>query len=146
MRTLRFVTLAVAFTVPGIALSTLGGCASDPSPSAPACVAVDRACAPAYEPTFDNVFTKTLQPSCALAGSSCHASAGHNGGLVLDDPETAYRLLMQNQRAIAKDPECSALTRRLESTDTAVMMPPGLPLAQAERCAIIQWMARGALR
>jgi hypothetical protein len=144
MKTLRFVTWAVAFVVPSVALSACAS--SDSSPPAPACVTVDRACAPAYEPTFDNIFTKTLQPSCALAGSSCHASAGQKGGLALDNVDTAYRLLMQNQRAIAKDPECSVLARRLQSTDTAVMMPPGLALAQAERCAIIQWMARGALR
>ena len=119
---------------------------SDASPPAEACdVVVDRACKPAYEPTFDNLFQKTFKTSCALSGASCHAPAGHQAGLVFDDPDTAHRLLLE-RRVTASKPECSLLARRVLSTDTGFMMPPGLALAPGEQCAIIQWIARGALR
>jgi hypothetical protein len=136
--------LRVVLVASAVALVSLAACSDDPP--AEACVTVDRACAPAYEPTFDNVFQKTLKTSCALAGPSCHASAGHQAGLVLEDADTAYRLLHERQRTIAGDPECSLVARRIQSTDTSFMMPPGAPLARGEQCAIIQWMLRGALR
>lgn len=118
----------------------------DSAPPAEACdVAVNRACTPAYEPTFDNLFQKTFKPSCALSGASCHAAAGHQAGLVFEDPDTSHRLLLE-RRVIASKPECSLLARRVVSTDTSFMMPPGLALAPGEQCAIIQWIARGALR
>ena len=123
----------------------LAACGSD-SPPADACdVTVDRACTPAYDPTFDNLFAKTFKPSCALSGASCHAAAGNKGGLVLDDPDTAHRHLLE-RRVTAGKPECSLLARRVLSTDTAFMMPPGLALAPGEQCAILQWIARGAVR
>jgi hypothetical protein len=106
---------------------------------------VDRACATAYEPTFDNVFQRTLKPSCALAGPSCHASAGHKAGLVFEDPDVAHRLLLE-RAVIAARPECSLLVRRVTSTETSFMMPPGLPLAAGEQCAIATWIDRGAAR
>lgn len=127
-----------------VTLLALAAC-GDPAP-AEVCVAVDRSCTPAYDATFDNIFQKTLRQSCALAGPSCHAAAGQKAGLVLDDADTAYRLLLERRRAIAGKPECSLLVRRIQSTDTSFMMPPGMPLAPAEQCAIIQWMSRGALR
>ena len=99
-------------------------CADDP-PAGDACgVVVDRSCAPSYEPTFDKVFAGTLKPSCALAGPSCHASAGHKAGLVLEEPEAAYRSLLAG-RVKPGEPECSLLARRVLSKDPAVTMPPG---------------------
>ena len=130
------------------ALAVLVGlmaCGSDP-PAAPACApAVDRACTPAYDPSFDNLFQKTLRPSCALSGASCHAAAGQKGGLVFEDADTAHRLLLERGVTAGKL-ECSVLARRVLSADTRFMMPPGLALSPAEQCAIIQWIARGALR
>src|SRR5690348_6224963 len=55
---------------------------------------VDTACAPLYTPTFDQIFARTLQPTCAQAGASCHASAGGMGGLVFEDADAAYALLL----------------------------------------------------
>lgn len=135
------------FLIAGGAAFLIGLAAcSDSAPAAEACdVAVDRACTPAYEPTFDNLFQKTLHPSCALSGASCHAAAGHQAGLVFEDPDAAYRLLLE-RRVTAGKPECSLLARRVQSTDTSFMMPPGLALPPEQRCAIIQWIARGALR
>jgi hypothetical protein len=140
LSSLRLVTVASLYCLVG-----LFAC-SDDAPPAPTCIAVDRSCTPAYEPTFDNLFQMTFSRSCALAGTSCHAAAGHQAGLVLDDADTAYRLLLEHGRAVASKPECSLLARRILSTDRTFMMPPGLPLAPGEQCAIIQWMAHGASR
>jgi hypothetical protein len=125
----------------------LAACSSgDSTPPAQACdVVVDRGCTPAYEPTFDNLFQKTFKTSCALSGASCHAAAGHKAGLVFEDADTAHSLLLE-RRVTAGKPECSLLARRVLSPDTGFQMPPGLPLAPGEQCAIIQWIARGALR
>ncbi|HSO36435.1 MAG TPA: c-type cytochrome domain-containing protein [Labilithrix sp.] len=139
----RFHALIAACTT---SLVGLAACSSSSAPGGDACdVTVDRACTPAYEPTFDNLFQKTFKPSCALSGASCHAPEGRKAGLVFENADTAHRLLLDG-RVTAGKPECSLLTRRILSTDTAFMMPPGLALAPGEQCAIIQWMARGAQR
>lgn len=134
-------------TFVSILLLTLPGVpsCSDSSHDEPCDAPVKPACTPSYEPTFDNLFTNTFKSSCALAGGSCHASAGHQAGLVLEDADTAYRLLLDG-RVVAGKPECSLIARRVLSTDTSFMMPPGLALPPGEQCAITQWIARGAAR
>lgn len=124
------------------------GCGGDEP--ATACVqGLDLTCAPLYSPTFDQVFTRTLQPSCALSGASCHASEGAMGGLVLADADAAYASLLgqngEKSRVVAGDAACSLLVERLDATGDAVM-PPGAPLADAERCAVAQWIQNGAKR
>lgn len=110
---------------------------------------LDLTCAPLYTPTFDQVFTRTLKPTCALSGASCHASEGAMGGLVLADADGAYAALLgQNgarTRVVAGDAACSLIIERLDATDANVM-PPGAPLADAERCAVAQWIQNGAKR
>lgn len=115
-----------------------------------ACVqGLDLSCAPLYWPTFDQVYTRTLKPSCAISGASCHASEGAMGGLVFADEGSSYALLLgQNgskAQIIPGDAACSPLIERLHATDTTVM-PPGAPLADAERCAIARWIQNGAKR
>ena len=125
----------------------LGGCGSDEStpkrcvPSTP-----DRACTPAYEPTFEQVFAKTLQPTCAKSGVSCHASTGKQGGLDFEQIEGAYENLVARQSVVANDPACSALVYRVTATDGKVRMPPGRSIDPGEQCAIITWIANGAKR
>src|SRR5512132_1248561 len=92
------------------------GC-SDGAP-AQACVeTLDLACAPLYSPTFDQVYTRTLQPTCALAGASCHSSEGAMGGLVFADPDAAYDALLGKSgaaaRVVAGDAACSVIVERL---------------------------------
>jgi hypothetical protein len=103
-------------------------------------------CTPLYDPTFDNVFNNTLRPTCAAPGASCHSAAGERGGLVFEDPDRSYELLVGEERALAGDAACSEMVVRIESDDPDVVMPPGAPLAAAERCAIAQWIAAGAPR
>ncbi|HZO13117.1 MAG TPA: hypothetical protein VFB62_07655, partial [Polyangiaceae bacterium] len=54
---------------------------------------LSRTCEPAYEPTFDNIFTNTLQPTCARSGSSCHAPEGAQNGVSFGTPDQAHKVL-----------------------------------------------------
>lgn len=108
-------------------------------------------CTPLYAPTFDNIYTNTLQPKCAIGGTSCHGDGGSKGGLSLEGgADRAYEKLLNpdsgSPRVVPGDWTCSHLIYHLESEDAAVVMPPGGPLAEEERCAIRQWIANGALR
>lgn len=109
------------------------------------CVAVDLACAPANDATYDALYTQTFQPSCARSGVSCHASTGRQGGIDFDDPNASYDALLSRHVAPG-DPACSELVRRITSTDGNVRMPPGRSLAPEEQCAIVKWIAEGAKR
>ncbi len=109
----------------------------------------NRECTPAYEPSFENIFNKTLSRSCGFSG--CHDASSAASGMVLDkDIETAYRALTKPPegtpwvQVIVENPECSPLMMRLESQDAAFKMPPQGALSAGERCAITQWIADGA--
>lgn len=115
-----------------------GGCPSEP----PACITVDTACAPLYQPTFDNVFANTIREGCGSARSACHASGGA-GGMSLASPDTAHQSLRAGH-VVPGDPGCSELIVRTSSPGEDYQMPPGTPLSPAERCALIQWVAAGA--
>jgi len=109
---------------------------------------VDLECAPLYEPTFDNIFERTLRDSCALDGTSCHSREGAKNGLVFVDADESYSMLLGDQgreRLIPGDPSCSLIVRRIESTGRS-QMPPDDPLSESARCAIELWIANGAQR
>lgn len=107
----------------------------------------DAGCAPLYEPTFDQVFEKTLKPSCAASGASCHSSRGRQGGLAFEDKEESYTLITRENGPIkAGDPKCSEVVARIMATSGKVRMPPGRSLDPGEQCSIIQWIANGAKR
>lgn len=106
------------------------------------CPSYDTTCMPQYEPTFANIHARTVATSCATGGGSCHASAASSGGFSLADIDDAYDEL--SQRATGK--ECSVLIARLTSDDATFQMPPGKPLSDGERCAIVQWVDAGSPR
>lgn len=116
------------------------GCGEDET-----CLTVDEDCQPLYEPTFDEVFARTLAVKCGVPGGACHATEGGRGGLVLDDVDEAYARLLDG-RVVPGDPGCSLLVQRLESRQSGFAMPPGNQLDEAERCAISRWIADGAER
>lgn len=118
-----------------------------PACSDDSCVEVDVAsCTPTYDPTFDNLFSRTLGPSCGVTGGACHGAEGAKGGLILEIADEAYTLLLDG-RVEPGDPGCSLLVQRIESTDGSVKMPPGSrTLAAGDRCAIERWIADGAAR
>ena len=126
----------------------LAGCPATPPP---ACITVDTACAPGYVPTFDNVFTNTLSPTCAQT-ASCHSATGRAGGMSLADEAGAYAALLSNssidpkrKRVMPGDPACSLLIVRTDSPGEDYQMPKGTPLDEPTRCALIQWVQNGAM-
>lgn len=127
-------------------LGTLGCESGDELP----CVDVTTDCEPAYEPVFSEIFAQTLQPTCGGDGTFCHARPAAKAGMVFEDPDAAYDLLLGNTDGRARvtplDPSCSLVVRRIEAVDPGLAMPPGDPLAPAVRCAIVQWIADGAKR
>jgi len=128
----------------GVGGFAASGCGADE------CVnALPADCAPLYTPNYDEIFARTLAPTCAQSGSACHSSAGRAGGLAFAEADDAYASLLGQDggeaRVLPGDAACSPLVIRLEADDDGVM-PPGAPLDAAERCAIIQWIANGAAR
>ncbi|MBX7080242.1 MAG: hypothetical protein K1X88_13690 [Nannocystaceae bacterium] len=120
----------------------------------PRCVEVDTACAPLYQPVYDEIYTRTLVAKCATGGGSCHASGDALGaadnGLAFVDADASHALLTQDRGddtfVAAGDPGCSGLMVRLTIDDAVRGMPPGAPLAEGERCTIAQWIEAGAPR
>lgn len=123
-----------------LAVGPPAGCTTDPPPS---CITVDTTCAPLYAPTFDNVYTMTLQNTCGSQRSSCHSAAGKQGGMSFEDPQHAYAALLAG-RVMPGNPGCSKMVVRTSSPGASYQMPPGDPLSAPERCALIQWIAAGA--
>jgi Planctomycete cytochrome C len=121
-------------------------CSSD----GPACVSVTTDCSPLYAPSFDDIFSRTLAPTCAQPGSACHSTSGLQGGLYFATATSAYALLLGEGNVAATvvpgDASCSPLVERLESNDPATLMPPGSKLSDAEICAVVQWIQEGAKR
>jgi hypothetical protein len=130
-----------------VLVSGLFGCSDPvpgPAPAGPTCPAAPQeTCAPAYEPTFSNVFTKTLLPSCGKSGVSCHAEGAQGGYRFLEQGE-AYRNLHDGNDVVAGNAPCSGLVTRLEATSGKVRMPPGRSLPEGEICAVRRWIAEGA--
>lgn len=99
-------------------------------------------------PTFSEIFSRTLQPSCGTT-ASCHAAPGQNG-LALDDEATAYADLMAKNaagttsRVIPNDLKCGELVVRLETPNQTWSMPQGAHLPDNLLCVIRHWIANGA--
>lgn len=103
----------------------------------------DPACVPQYEPTFTNVFENTLRVDCAVSG--CHNGVAARAGLDMSTIDGAYDELVEGGLVIPGDPVNSLMTMRIFAKNQFVM-PPGDPLADAEQCAVGQWIAAGADR
>src|SRR6478672_8732674 len=93
-------------------LVALVACTKTPPP---ACIAVRTTCLPGYQPTFDNVWQSTMQPTCATS-APCHDATGHEGNLDMSTEDTAYSdLLMpanldpKRDRGVPGDPGCSLM-------------------------------------
>jgi hypothetical protein len=111
----------------------------------PATPALDTSCMPLYPPTFDNIYNMTLRPKCV--GSGCHGGGGQ-GGLGMSTIDGAYAELLEAEqlRVVPGDPACSEMIIRTTASEQAIKMPPGVSLLAAEKCALVQWVANGALR
>jgi hypothetical protein len=134
------------FFVRLLALGILAGaCSGQPAPERPECIELEASCSPLYQPIFDELFTRTLKPTCGQGGGSCHGADGARGGLVFDDPDEAYALLKQG-RLVPFDAACSEIVVRTHDLGQDWSMPPGQPLSEAERCVIRLWVEQGANR
>ncbi len=122
-------------------LLVLMGCSGGPAPCTDA---VADACTPLYNPTFDEAYVRTFEPTCGTGGASCHGPDGAQGGLVLADPNEAYDHL--SDYVVAEDASCSELIVRLAEHGESWSMPLGGELSDAEVCAIATWIDDGALR
>jgi hypothetical protein len=103
----------------------------------------------AISPTFNEIFTRTLQPSCG-SNAACHAGANAQRGLRFDDETTAYQDLMAKNaagttaRVIPNDLKCGELIVRLETPNKSWTMPKGSHLPENLLCVIRHWIADGA--
>jgi hypothetical protein len=125
------------------AVTLMAACKDEP----PACKMIaDVNCGTLYVPTFDNVYANTLSQSCGNTKSACHSAAGHQGGMSFEDEAHAYAALTEagKNRVEPGDPECSLLIVRTNSPGADYQMPPGDPLDMPTRCALIQWVEKGA--
>lgn len=138
MAWLRLPLLLVAFLV-----GTCGCGETGDGPDGRACVELPQGCTPQYEPTFDNIHSRTLTASCAVSGGACHANAGAAGGFSMAEAEEAYDGVSSR---VSDDSGCGLLARRLFSDDPSFQMPPGKPLSDGELCAIAKWLEAGAAR
>jgi hypothetical protein len=138
-----------------IALCVAGtACNGEDPATEPACLdgTLDLDCQPLFPPTYDRIFLNVLQPTCASAGVACHGTNGRKGGLVFEDQDEAFAMLLGQSGHPARvrpgEPECSKLLVKLESVGEEWQMPPppSAPLNEDRRCAIRQWIADGALR
>jgi hypothetical protein len=134
------------------------GCAactsSSPPPIDPPCVSgLSTACKPLYDPpVYQTIFDKIFHPTCATGVGTCHTSDAAKNGLVFENADDAYALLLgsnpgDHPRVLPGDPACSLVMKRLTSSDPNYHMPPGdISLSPAEECTIVQWIANGAKR
>src|SRR5688572_20775998 len=92
---------------------------SDPAPAEPPLVCldagvIDPSCVAAYEPTsYGVLYEKTLKPTCAKPGISCHASTGKQAGINFDDESESYAGLQVKWKVKPGQPECSTLVHRV---------------------------------
>ena len=133
----------------GIA-SACGG--KDPLP-APACVTnLATTCSPQYDPpTFDTIYAKILNPTCATGTGTCHTGDAHEAGLTFINADASYALLLGKNgapvRVVPNDAACSLIVERLTAKDPTFHMPPGpTSVTPGELCTIVKWINAGAAR
>jgi hypothetical protein len=133
------------------ALLLLVAACGDSGPVDEPCVKnLDLNCAALYDPpTYTALFQNILHPTCASGHGTCHTSDFAPRGLIFEDQQQSYGMLMGTiggkQRVIPGDPSCSLLIRRLESQTPSYRMPPGnTSLTQPQLCTFVKWIAQGA--
>jgi hypothetical protein len=116
----------------------------------PECIEYELdSCVALYPATYDEVWTQTVENSCATQGTACHAGAeslgAEHGGLTFADPQATWEHLMAEELVVPGDPLCSPLFVRLATDDPEILMPPGSSgLSPTAVCSIGTWIADGA--
>jgi hypothetical protein len=98
------------------------------------------------EPTFHNVYSRVLVPSCS--GATCHGS-GPVAGLDVTNEERAFATMMTKTKP--GSPDTSIVYRRIEPTlcmaPDCVTMPLGRPpIPEPKRALVRAWIEIGAQR
>jgi hypothetical protein len=88
------------------------------------------------------VHAAIISPNCAT--SSCHSERAATAGVVLDDPDTSYRVLLDRQYVIPGDTSSTLLL--LLDGDERQRMPPDAPLPAADIALVRTWIEDGAAR
>lgn len=98
---------------------------------------------PAERPTsWSYVHAAIIAPGCAT--SSCHGAVAQAADVRLDDPDTAYDVLVARRFVIPGDPG-STLMLLLEGEERG-RMPPDAPLPAADIDLVRAWIEAGAPR
>lgn len=92
------------------------------------------------------VFSRQIQPLFAKHCLECHGTDDQEGGLRLDQEESAFAKLESGSRAIIPGkPGDSELIKRVTSEDEFLRMPPkGEPLSPDEVELLRRWIKQGA--
>jgi len=143
-------TLSFALVVGAMSLTHCSGDSDVNPPAPPPCVDnlnVDCTELRFNPPIYSTIFQQIIQPQCTL-GSSCHSADAAMGGLVLVNADDTYDRLLGlkggTKYVLPRDPKCSPLMVRLESTDPNYVMPRGSRLTEPELCDFVQWIKQGA--
>lgn len=131
-----------------LTLLACASCSAEAAEPMPDCVELSPSCSPLYPPTFDEVFVRTLVPTCGQVEGACHSADKKRGGLAFssDDPDGAHAALLEKGRLRPGDPACSELVVRTHRAGHPWSMPPKTPLSAQEACALRLWVEAGALR
>jgi hypothetical protein len=144
----RALAPAHALAAAAILLFGAPGCSD---PTIPCVPNLSTNCAPLFDPpTFQALYDNILHPTCASGSGTCHTADAAMGGLVFEDRNTAYQLLLGMKdgraRVLPGNPACSLIMERLESTNPTFRMPPGsMPLSDPQLCTFVKWIASGAM-
>lgn len=107
------------------------------------CLLLAAACTSRERPaSWSYVHAAIIAPNCAT--SSCHSERAAAAGVVLDDPDSAYEVLLERQFVIAGDPSSTLMS--LLAGDERPRMPPDAPLPAADIDLVREWIEDGAMR
>lgn len=90
--------------------------------------------------TWSYLHAAIIEPSCATP--TCHGSLGERAGIVLQDPDDAYALMI-DERYVVPGSDASPLLYLLEG-DERVLMPPDAPLPAVDVDLVRAWILEGA--
>ena len=93
-------------------------------------------------PKWSFISATIIEPSCATVG--CHSKIANRAGVDLHDRATGYSNLTTRNFVIPMNPNSSALLYLLDG-EGSLRMPPDVPLPEADKALIEEWISLGAM-